>query len=1128
MIRKIHNRLLACLMMLAMLCTLLPAVALADGAATSSGSLVWNGSADTSWYTANPTARTFTISTPTQLAGLSYLVNATQDEWTGLGLSIANPDFGTQRFVGKTITLASNLWLNSSLSTVKGDTSARPWQPIGGGGTNSGSSGSASVQYSFGGTFDGAGKTVYNVYIDKGAYSNDWASNYGFFGLLAKTGTIKNLTITGFVDADRSVGGILGKNWGTVENCVNYASVKNYQSKGVGGIVGANWFDVTNGGGAPVVRSCINYGAVQTAYPTGLCGGIAGDSEGILENCANYGSISSVNPGTANIGGITGNIKNGGVGGGTVKNSFNAGTIFNGQWTAGVVAQVESGIATILNCYNIGNVTGGGSSDYAGGILGNQNSGTANITNCYNTGTITAFNKAGAIAGKINAPNSTVNLYYRAGSSTLPFGTSAGTAAATSKSEVELKSAGFAALLGGQYIAQVNAYPILTWQNTAAPTNYSVTTDSAISGGIISVNPTSGIAGTVVTVSVTPNSGKQLAANSLKYSVNGGSTYTAISASGGVYSFPLPAANVIVTARFEDISVMPHSITKAAVPDPIWTITLDKTSAAAGESVTVTVADTAFTSWATGLVVTGLSGTAYGFSTVTPATGNANNVNGAGVYKFVMPAEPVTVNFTADYTPLNVYVKVGSGAETLVHSYSRAEMNALAAANTSPVYYAMWDRLPTTFMGKAVRYVPIQQIVDSAKGYNSAVRFDDSNCTMKGASLDGWTLNLTWDYLMGTTRQYYAALGDPYLAPENRTGVNRKVPAVLAITGWAGRQASVDNQSYDTLNSYRFFYGLSATEYADGSVPTSLDMDARCTANNSAKFVNKLVFVVPQSYRATADGTIRGGSLAMNPTSGIAGDKVTVSVTPDSGNKLVAGSLKYTADSGISYTTIPVSGGVYSFPLPAANVTVTAQFVDIHAATYSVTVDSAITGGTIRVDPASGPSGTVVGVTVTPASGHRLVTGSLKYTTNGGTSYTAIPASGGMYSFPLPTANSVVTARFEDIPTAIYTVVPRTDDAYTIGATSDGIKTMTVNKGISGLKYFKVNISPVKAHDGLETVVFAHLRDGVQLELNAIKADFDIVDTTSAGFGVQGGDVVKVYIMDELTNDLNHNSTIFQ
>lgn len=120
----------------------------------------------------------------------------------------------------------------------------------------------------------------------------------------------------------------------------------------------------------------------------------------------------------------------------------------------------------------------------------------------------------------------------------------------------------------------------------------------------------------------------------------------------------------------------------------------------------------------------------------------------------------------------------------------------------------------------------------------------------------------------------------------------------------------------------------------------------------------------------------------------------------------------------------------------------------------------------------------------------------------------------------------------------VYTVTPVTDSTYTIGATLDGIKTMTVKTGVSGLKYFGVNINPLltqtggqgtnQAHEGNETAIFVQIRNGAQIGINATRADFDTVNSAQAGFNVQVGDVVKVYIVDELTNAVDKNPIIFQ
>ena len=50
----------------------------------------------------------------------------------------------------------------------------------------------------------------------------------------------------------------------------------------------------------------------------------------------------------------------------------------------------------------------------------------------------------------------------------------------------------------------------------------------------------------------------------------------------------------------------------------------------------------------------------------------------------------------------------------------------------------------------------------------------------------------------------------------------------------------------------------------------------------------------------------------------------------------------------------------------------------------------------------------------------------------------------------------------------------------------------------------------------------------VLLSLNVTKADFDIAQSAQAGFNVHPGDVVRVYIIDDLNNDVNFNPTILE
>jgi len=112
-------------------------------------------------------------------------------------------------------------------------------------------------------------------------------------------------------------------------------------------------------------------------------------------------------------------------------------------------------------------------------------------------------------------------------------------------------------------------------------------------------------------------------------------------------------------------------------------------------------------------------------------------------------------------------------------------------------------------------------------------------------------------------------------------------------------------------------------------------------------------------------------------------------------------------------------------------------------------------------------------------------------------------------------------------PNPVYTVAPVEDPVYTPG-TQNGITAMTVNAGILGLKYFAVNVAPITTHEGTEAVVFTHTRNNAQMTINVTKADFDVVSIAQAGFNVLAGDVVKAYVVDDLTNSRTINPIILQ
>lgn len=159
------------------------------------------------------------------------------------------------------------------------------------------------TNFKFSGTFDGNNYEVKNF---------DIAIQYaylGFIGILSSTGVVKNLTVSGTISGSANyTAGIVGKNYGTIENCINNSLVKG--SSYTGGIAGLNYKSI---------KDSINNGLI-TANDK-YTGGIAGANRGSIKDVVNNGTIKAKND--SGLGQIIG----GSIKGHTVENATQNGSI---------------------------------------------------------------------------------------------------------------------------------------------------------------------------------------------------------------------------------------------------------------------------------------------------------------------------------------------------------------------------------------------------------------------------------------------------------------------------------------------------------------------------------------------------------------------------------------------------------------------------------------------------------------------------------------------------------------------------------------------------------------------------------------------------------------------------------
>ncbi len=234
--KYIWKRCFAALLSVALVFALLPATARAADFPSS-----LNGTGDAG----DP----YQISTAEQLAALSQYVNDGND------------------CKDKYFQLTENINLNGNDNDQ--------WTPIG------------NREHKFQGTFDGNGRTISNLYVTSKLAGFD----SGLFGYIGESGTVKALSVSGFVSGNGSVGGISANNEGNISDC-NFSGtvICEFESQNpmdVGGITSFNKGSISN---------CSNSGTVTNSSTD--VGGIVGDNRGAVTNCSNCGVITGTDANT--------------------------------------------------------------------------------------------------------------------------------------------------------------------------------------------------------------------------------------------------------------------------------------------------------------------------------------------------------------------------------------------------------------------------------------------------------------------------------------------------------------------------------------------------------------------------------------------------------------------------------------------------------------------------------------------------------------------------------------------------------------------------------------------------------------------------------------------------------------
>lgn len=347
------------------------------------------------------------------------------DKWDGS--SKAQPSgSGTAASPYKLGTAAQLAWFADTVNsgsrsacavlTADIDLNGQEWTPIANSGVNNG----------YTGTFDGQGHVIHGICVTTGVSSRP----QGLFGIIARTGTVRNVKAAGRVLVRQSSGAglIAGENNGVLYNCEASAFLKNSYNAGSTGRSVGNIGGIAGHMAAGYIENCRAYGlflANPESYDEGnlvnssmLCqiGGIVGgmgasqEKDGCLVRyCENHLQIDcytftygNSSPCGYAIGGIVG-----GSGIGKVRECVNRAAVTGGYDVGGIVGSATPGEGASFSAAYVenrgtvrsGSSTAGGRG--AGGILGKAGSekttggssqyvGDVSLTHAYNSGAVSA------------------------------------------------------------------------------------------------------------------------------------------------------------------------------------------------------------------------------------------------------------------------------------------------------------------------------------------------------------------------------------------------------------------------------------------------------------------------------------------------------------------------------------------------------------------------------------------------------------------------------------------------------------------------------------------------------------------------------------------------------------------
>lgn len=542
---------------------------------------------------------------------------------------------------------------------------------------------------------------------------------------------------------------------------------------------------------------------------------------------------------------------------------------------------------------------------------------------------------------------------------------------------------------------------------------------SAATNGTITSNVSGARAGNTVTLTTKGNSGYVV--DTVSVTTAGGST-VAVSSNGDTHTFTMPSDDVTVSATFKPIDYL---IKKGTVSEG-GTISIDKTGANVGETITVTATPSEF----------------YEVGTVTVSGATVTNAGG-GKFTFVMPASDVTVNAT--FTAKSYTITKG------------AADNGAISVNSTAAYKSTVSFTVTANNGYAVKSVSVVDAAGTAvsvsgKDGKYSFTMPGSNVTVS-ATMEKAAYTVTLNAVSNGTASVSATTagyGDTVTitasANENFTLQG------VSVKDAAGKSISVSGKD----GKYSFVMPASNVKITVGTAGKSFAIKVDNVKNGKIEVSETGAYTSTVAFKVTADEGYKIGSVAVYDakdneisvsgaegsysfkmpaskvriTAEFVADEYTITTEASENGSFTVDAQTAAMDTVINVTTAPAEGfqvnsltitdaegnpigytgenDAYTFVMPASNVTVAVTFEEIPTVTFGVTTNPT-ENGTITLSKDNAGAGSTVTITAAPAAGYKVASVSV-IDASGNT--VALAGSGNVFTFEMPESEVTVSATF--------------------------------------------------------------------------------------------------------------------